>query len=108
MHDVIVSYVMYYIIMGLGMAFVPPTLVTVMTPFWVCHLVVCGLCGGNRFGRGITEGVWTHTLSPQVMKPMVKIAREVIQENGYDTVISVVGKRSTETSAGEGRQQLGM
>ena len=41
--------------------------------------------------------------TPQVMKPMVKIAREVIKENGYDTVISVVGKRSTETTAGEGR-----
>lgn len=39
----------------------------------------------------------------EVMKPMVKIAREVIKENGYDNVISVIGKRSTEaTSEGEG------
>ena len=33
---------------------------------------------------------------------MVKIAREVIKENRYDDIISVVGKRSTETTAGEG------
>ncbi|KAL5466844.1 hypothetical protein EMCRGX_G030995 [Ephydatia muelleri] len=39
----------------------------------------------------------------EVMKPMVKIAREVIKENRYDDIISVVGKRSTETTAGEGK-----
>ena len=41
-------------------------------------------------------------MHPQVMKPMVKISREVIKENGYEEIISVVGKRSTETTAGEG------
>ncbi len=37
----------------------------------------------------------------QVLRPMVKIARHVIEENGYSGVIRVVAKRSTEMTEGD-------
>ena len=37
----------------------------------------------------------------QVMRPMVRIAREVIAANGYSDVITVVPKRSTDMTEGD-------
>ena len=36
------------------------------------------------------------THHPQVVRPMVHIARQVIEENGYTDVIRVIPKRSTD------------
>ena len=41
-----------------------------------------------------------YSLPLQVLRPMVKIARQVIAENGYSDVITVVPKRSTEMEVG--------
>ena len=37
----------------------------------------------------------------KVLRPMVKIAREVIAANGYSEVITVVPKRSTDMTEGD-------
>ena len=39
--------------------------------------------------------------SLQVLRPMVKIARQVIARNGYSEVIRIVPKRSTEMTSGD-------
>ena len=38
----------------------------------------------------------------QVLKPMVKISRTAIEENGYQDIINVIPKRSTEVIVGPG------
>ena len=37
----------------------------------------------------------------QVLRPMVRIARQVIARNGYSEVIQIVPKRSTEMTSGD-------
>ena len=41
-------------------------------------------------------------LYSQVLKPMAKVAREVVRQNGCGDVITVVPKRSTEMRVGPG------
>ena len=46
----------------------------------------------------VIKAVLSLSMSLQVLRPMVHIAREVIAANGYSDVITVVPKRSTDMS----------
>ena len=38
----------------------------------------------------------------QVLSPMVRIAKDVAKVNGYDKIIKIINKRSTELTVGPG------
>ena len=55
----------------------------------------------NSFaGKGPFLKICSHSM--QVLKPMVKISRTAIEENGYQDIINVIPKRSTEVIVGPG------
>ena len=47
------------------------------------------------------SGVICDYIISQVLRPMVRIARQVIARNGYGEVIQIVPKRSTEMTSGD-------
>uniref|UniRef100_A0A1X7T7D2 Methyltransferase domain-containing protein n=1 Tax=Amphimedon queenslandica TaxID=400682 RepID=A0A1X7T7D2_AMPQE len=54
-------------------------------------------------------GRWgaTNIAACEVLSPMVKIAKEVVKVNGYDKVIKIINKRSTELTVGLGKNRCG-